>query len=298
MAYILLIFTTLFWSGNFVISRGMHSYIPPISLSFWRWFVALLVLSIFATNKLWQHKSIIRSNFSFIVLQGLVGVAGFNTLIYLAIQSTTAINAVLVNSCIPVLIALCSWFMYGERLNFRQSTGVILSLCGVVLIIIKGDLSLLLSLQLNKGDMIVLLAAFLWAFYSANLKKYPEGLHPLAYLMSIVLVGLVFLIPLYLVERVIVEPITISPQVIVTVLYVAVFASVLAFIFWNRAVREIGANRAGPFIHLMPVFSTILAVLFLHERFYLFHLVGIVLIFTGISMTNLRKNRKKGDLET
>ncbi len=291
MSYILLVLTTLFWSGNFVVSRGMHAEIPPLSLSFWRWVIAFAILSLFALRHLYRQHNLVRRHLRYIVIQGLLGVAGFNTLIYLAIQSTTAINAVLINSCIPVLIVVYSWILYREVMTPRQYIGVLVSLCGVVLIVAHGEIAYLQSLSFNPGDLLVFAAAAIWALYSSNLRNYPKGLHPLAYQSGIVISGLIILTPFYLFELASVGGFTINAASASTILYVALFASVLAFIFWNRAVRTIGANRAGPFIHLMPVFSTILAVIFLGETIQSYHLQGIGLIFTGIAMTTFRIRR-------
>ena len=226
------------------------------------------------------------------LFQGLLGVTGFNTLLYLAMQSTTAINAVLVNSCIPVIIVVISWIIYHERLSVRQYVGVLISLSGVLLIIAKGDVAALQQMTFNRGDLLVLAAAFIWAFYSANLRKYPQGLHPLAYLTGIMAIGLLFLAPCYLVEVWTGRNMQLNIPTLLTVGYVALFASVLAFICWNRAVREIGANRAGPFIHLMPVFSTILAIIFLDEVLLDYHIRGIILVFTGIFLTTFAISKK------
>ncbi len=293
MPYLLLILTTLFWSGNFVLSRGMHAEIPPLGLSFWRWSVALAILFLFGFGHLWKQRGILRDHLGFIALQGLLGVAGFNTLIYMAMQSTTAINAVLVNSCIPVLIALSSWIIYKEKMSPRQCLGVLISLGGVVLIISRGEMAQLLAVTFNRGDLLVLAAAFVWALYSANLRLYPKGLHPFAYQSGIIIIGLAVILPFYLVEMLGGKTMTITVSTVVTILYVALFASILAFVFWNRAVRIIGANRAGVFILLMPVFSTILAVIFLGETIQPYHLKGIILVFSGILMTTVLVNKKK-----
>jgi drug/metabolite transporter (DMT)-like permease len=163
MPYLLLILTTLFWSGNFVLSRGMHAAMPPLALSFWRWSLALVILLILSHRRLWQQRSLIRAHARFIVFQGLLGVTGFNTLLYLAMQYTTVINAVLVNSCIPVLIALFSWRLYRESLLPRQWLGVLVSLLGVVLIMVKGEIAMLEQVSFNRGDLLVLAAAVVWA---------------------------------------------------------------------------------------------------------------------------------------
>ncbi|MGW8192712.1 MAG: DMT family transporter [Desulforhopalus sp.] len=292
MPYVLLIITTLSWSGNFVISRGMHAEIPPLSLSFWRWAVALLILVTFGLRHLLAQRQLVFVHKKFIIIQGILGVAGFNSLVYLALQTTTAINAVLVNSCIPVIIVLISWLMYNDRLSLRQCLGVCISLSGVLVIISHGKPASLLELQFNRGDILMFIAAIFWAFYSANLKRYPRGLHPFAYQTGIVIVGLAVLLPCYLLEVAAGRTMAISAATIVTIVYVAVFASVLAFIFWNRAVTTLGANIAGPFIHLMPVFSTILAVLFLGESFTANHARAIILIFSGIFLTTFRTKRR------
>ncbi|MBW2684041.1 MAG: DMT family transporter, partial [Deltaproteobacteria bacterium] len=155
-----------------------------------------------------------------------------------------------------------------------------------------GEISHLLTMSFNRGDLLVLIAAAIWALYSANLRKYPKELHPLAYLSGIIITGLMAIFPFYLMEMYSGKSIIITASSIVTILYVAIFASLLAFIFWNRAVRSVGANKAGPFIHLMPVFSTILAVFFLGETLHVYHLQGILLIFCGILMTTFMIPRK------
>jgi len=287
MAYLLLSLSALFWSGNFVLSRGMHADIPPLGLSFWRWCVALLILLCFSGRHLRRQRKVLKKHSRFILIQGLLGVAGFNSLIYIAVQTTTAINAVLVNSCIPVLIAVFSWLLHKDTMSPRQCFGVLISLSGVVLIIVRGEVADLLAMNFNRGDLLVLVAAAFWALYSANLRNYPKELHPLAYLLGIIISGLIMIFPFYLMEIYSGKNMPITPPSVATVLYVAIFASLLAFIFWNRAVRIVGANKAGPFIHLMPVFSTILAVFFLGETLYPYHIKGILLIFCGILMTTV-----------
>jgi drug/metabolite transporter (DMT)-like permease len=286
MPYLLLVLTTLFWSGNFVLSRGMHAEMPPVALALWRWLLALAILLPFAWSGLRRQRRLLVAHRAYLVSQGLLGVTGFNTLLYQAMQTTTAINAVLVNSSIPVLIALICWGVYRETLRPRQLLGVAVSLFGVVMILTRGEPGHLLTIQLNRGDLWVLLAALTWACYSANLRRYPADLHPLVYQVAITVCGLVGILPWYLWERLHGAGFTWGPATLATVGYVAVFASVLAFLFWNRAVREVGANRAGPFVHLMPLFSTLMATLFLGESFGLFHFKGMVLIFTGILLTS------------
>jgi len=263
----------------------MHAEIPPVSLAFWRWAIALLIIAPFGLRRVYEQRELLKRHGRFMFFQGLLGVTGFNTLIYIAMQSTTAINAVLVNSCIPVIIVIISWLIYKERLSIKQSVGVLISLSGVLLIIAKGDVAALQQFSFNQGDLLVLAAAVVWAFYSANLRNYPEGLHPIAYQTGIMMMGLIFLIPCYLFELQTGKHMLLNISTVLTIGYVALFASVLAFICWTRAIREVGANRAGPFIHLMPVFSTILAIIFLDEVLLGYHVQGMILVFSGIFIT-------------
>lgn len=292
MPYLLLVLTTLFWSGNFVLSRGMHADIPPLALSFWRWALALAIMLAFSSRIFLSQRAIVYRERRFIIIQGLLGVTGFNSLIYLAVQTTTAVNAVLINSCVPILIALCSLVLFKEPLSRRQWAGILVSLSGVALIIVAGDLSSLVGLEFNRGDLLVLCAGLAWALYSVNLKRFPADLHPFSYLVGIMIAGVLGILPFYLVELRMGFGLSINGPTLITIVYVAIFPSVLAFIFWNRAVRDIGANRAGIFIHLMPVFSSIMAILFLGESIELFHLQGIGLVFAGIFLATYSGSKK------
>ncbi len=288
MPYFLLILTTLFWSGNFVLSRGMHADIPPLALSFWRWLLALLIMWTFSGRIFLAQREVIARHKKFIIIQGLLGVTGFNTLIYLAVQTTTVVNVVLINSGVPILIALYSLCAFKEALLLKQWLGILLSLTGVALIMTSGSLTSLLELQFNRGDLLVFAAGLLWAVYSVNLRRFPQEMHPFSYQTGIMIIGLIGIAPLYLVELASGQQIAVNWPSAATIVYVAIFPSVLAFIFWNRAVRDIGANRAGIFINLMPVFSSILAVIFLDESIEAYHLQGIGLVFAGIALTTLR----------
>lgn len=292
MSYLLLILTTLFWSGNFVLSRGLHTDIPPMALSFWRWLLALVILLLFCWKTVYPQRHILMKERTFIVVQGLLGVTGFNSLIYLAVQTTTAVNAVLINSCTPILIALCSLAIYRERLRARQLLGILTSLTGVALIMTGGDLLSLVGLEFNRGDLLVLFAGLVWALYSINLRNYPKELHPFTFLTGIVIVGLIGIVPLFITELLLGHSMAVTGPTIGAIAYVAIFPSVLAFIFWNRAVRDIGANRAGTFIHLMPAFSSILAVIFLNETIEVFHIQGIALVFVGIFLATFKTGQK------
>jgi drug/metabolite transporter (DMT)-like permease len=283
--YLLLVLTTLFWAGNFVVGRALHGSIPPIALAFWRWTGALLIVLPLAYPRLRTQWLLLRRSWKKLFLCGLLGVGCFNTFIYIALQTTSATNALLINSTIPVLIIFLSWIFCGTLLTRRQALGVLVSLAGVITIVCRADLNMLLSLRVNSGDLWVLVAVVCWSVYTLLLRKRPAGLHPLSFLTAIIVAGLLGLAPFYAWELSQGFRMTLTPLTFAGLCYVSLFASVLAFIMWNHSVDRIGANRAGLFLHLMPVFGTILSIIFLGEAFHLFHAAGIGLIFSGIYLT-------------
>lgn len=282
MPYLLLTLSALIWSGNFVISRAMNDVIPPAGFVFWRWVVALVVLAPIAMPKLRDEWPLVRANLKLVGICGLFGVTLFNFLIYTAMHSTTAINAALVNSAIPIFIIMFARIFYGQRVRLRQHAGIALSLIGVAAIILRGDPSRILTLTFNHGDLLVLVAAIAWGLYSVAIKKYPQGLNPFVFLFSITVAGLLMLIPFYAIEIADGQVMTLNTPTLLSVGYVGVLASVVAFTCWNYGLRKVGPHVGGQFVHLMPAFSTILAVIFLGERLLPFHAVGILLIFAGI----------------
>ncbi|MBJ6798684.1 DMT family transporter [Geomonas propionica] len=282
MPYLLLTLSALIWSGNFVISRAMNNVIPPAGFVFWRWVVALIVLLPVVLPRLREQWPIVRANLPLVGISGLFGVTLFNFLIYTAMHSTTAINAALVNSAIPIFIIMFARIFYGQRVMLRQHAGIALSLVGVAAIILRGNPARILTLSFNRGDLLVLLAAIVWALYSVAIKRYPQGLNPFVFLFCMTVCGLVLLIPFYGYEISQGHLMTWNLPTILSILYVGVLASVVAFTAWNHGLRVVGPHVGGQFVHLMPAFSTIMAVAFLGERLQSFHVAGIVLIFAGI----------------
>ena len=288
MAYLFLILSALFWSGNFVLSRGIAETIPPVALAYFRWITAFLILLPFTFKLIYRDKNLVLKNISYLLALAFLGVAAFNTLIYKAMHFTTAINAVLVTSFIPILILIISLCLYKEKPTRIQMIGILVSIGGILMIILQADMNRLVQLSFNTGDLLVLLAAFAWAAYSVMLKSFPKELHPLVFLQSIIFLGLMILTPFYIVELHFMGMFPVNPTTVISIFYVGLFASVLAFIFWNKAVREIGANNAGPFVHLMPVFGTIFAIIFLGEKVASYHLAGIMFVFVGIFISTRR----------
>jgi drug/metabolite transporter (DMT)-like permease len=284
--YLLLTLTALFWSGNMVLGRGIRGDIPPISLAFWRWVIALLCVLPLA----WPHLSAqwprLRAGWKPIFILGLLGVGGYNTLAYISLQYTVATNAVLLNSFIPIATIALSWAFLGRHLSRAQVVGVAVSFFGVATIVARGEPALLASLSINQGDLWMLGAVLIWAIYTIGLQWRPTGVHPMALLAALIVVGLLALTPLYLWEWLVQDRrINVHPGSLISLLYVGVFPSFLGYVFYNRAVAEVGANQASLFIHLMPVFGTTLSIIFLGEIPHGFHFVGIGLIFTGIWLT-------------
>jgi drug/metabolite transporter (DMT)-like permease len=287
LPYLLLTLTVLFWSGNFILGRGIRELVPPVSLNFWRWMGALLILLPFGLSRVIQAKSIVLKHWKMVALMSIPSIAIFNAFIYMALQTATAINTVLVNAMMPILIALAAWIFFNDRLSLRQTTGVFISLAGLIFIVTRGDWTQLRELTLSAGDLWTLGASLAWAIYSVMLRIRPRQMDPIAFLTVLIAFGLLFSLPFYLRELLNQGGFALTPASIASLAYVAVFPSVLSFIFWNYSVGKVGANRAGIFIHLMPVFSILLAIVFLGESLRLFHVMGMLLIFTGIVMTTL-----------
>jgi len=274
----------LFWAGNFVLARALHADIPPIALSFWRWAGALAILLPFTWRALWQQRKTLRQHWAVLALLGVLGVANYNTFAYLAFQETTATNGVLLSSVTPVLIVALSFLLLGLRVRAGQLGGILISLVGVVIIATEGRPQVLAALTLNRGDLWILAASLDWALYSVCLRWRPAALAPEIFLAAIIILGLIPLTALYAWDLAAGHRFALNLANLSAIGYVALFPSVLAYLFWNRAVTEMGANRTGHYMHLMPAFGTLLAVLLLGERLHGFHLVGAVLIASGILM--------------
>jgi len=285
MHYVLLIFTVLFWSGNFIVGRGIHNEIPPITLAFWRWTVALLIILPFSLGHIVHQFDIIRRNLKILTVLAILSVTNFSIFIYMALKLSTATNTVLINSMIPIFIVMVSWLGFKERITLRQSIGIAISLAGLMFIIANGNLSTLISVRFSKGDLWTICAGISWALYSVLLRKCPIELNSLGFLATLIIIGTLFISPFYIWEMSTGKTMNISQASIGSIVYVALFASILAYIFWNKAIQIIGANKTGIFIHLMPVFSIILAIIFLDEKLRGYHIKGTILIFSGILLT-------------
>ena len=271
--YALLTLAILFWSGNFVLGRAIRADIPPIALSFWRWACAAFVIVWFALPHVRHDWPLIRRHWPILLLFAFLGVTMFNTLVYSGLQFTVAINALLMQAMMPVLIVGISFLLFRERFTWQQAVGLSLSLLGAFLIIVQGNLAVLRTLSLNRGDVLVFAASVLYALYTALLRKRPR-LHPLTFLAATFIPGALMILPLYLWELGAVGGFALNWQSLLAIGYVAVFPSILAYLFYNRGVELAGANRGGQFLYLMPVFGGLMAVGLLGERLFWYHGAG------------------------
>ena len=283
----------MFWAGNFVLARAFSFEIPPITLAFIRWSAALVVLLPFIIPTLLRHRQEIKENWKILIILGGLSVAGFNTLAYTGLQSTTAINGTLLQSSMPVMILLLCSFFLNEKASLKQWFGVSISLAGVLLLLSQGNLQMLLDLELNVGDIWITAAMFVWGLYSIALRWKPSSLSALCFLSVTVIVGLMFLTPMAWWEMQDKPAIVWNDDLYMLVAYLAVFPSILSYLFWNYGVIKLGANRAGLFVHLMPLWGMLLSSVFLDEKIQEFHLWSIALIFTGIYLAAVSNSAKQ-----
>ena len=289
-AYLFLVLTTLFWAGNFIVGKAASLFeIPPFTLNFYRWTFAWLILAPFTLKEIIEKKNYILENIKLIIILGITSITIFNSIVYYSLNFTQVISGVLMISTIPVMIIIFCWLLKIEKTNIFQILGVIFSLCGVVVIITKANLTILLNLNFNKGDLWMVVAMFSWALYSALLRKKKLELSQLSLLQTIISAGLVFLLPAYLIELALGYKANIHLPFILTLTYVVLFPGLASFILWIKGISIIGSNRAGIFLHLIPIFSTIFAIIIFKEKFMLYHLIGAMLIISGIILSS-KKN--------
>lgn len=280
--HLLLVLAQLAWAGNAIAGRIAVGVVPPISLAFWRWLVAVLLLVPFALPAVIAERHQIIRQWKLLFVLGVTSVTSYNTLLYLALTTSTAINTTLVTSTMPVAIVALSWLWLGIRLRRLQVLGVALSLAGVVLVIARGEWRLLASLTLEPGDVWALAAMATWSVFSVLLRRYPPGLSAKALLFVQVLLGLVALVPIYLVELASVGGFEPSSRAILLILFVAIFPSLFAYGFWNIGVGKLGPQLSGLYINLTPVFTAIMGAALLGEPVAWFHALGLGLIISGI----------------
>jgi drug/metabolite transporter (DMT)-like permease len=282
LPFLPLVLASLFWSGNWVVGRALRDAMPPVAMNFWRWTGAAIMLAPFVLPRLAGRWHIVGRHWRILALLGATGAALFQALVYLGLGMTTTVNAVLMNSSVPLFIILCSFWLEREHATPRQIFGILVSFAGILVIMMRGDVGALLQFNFNRGDAIILAAMPIWGVYSVMLKRRPRELDGLEFLFVLALSGIACMAPFFIAENVLVRSGTLTPTTVGAVIYVSLFSSVLGYICWNKGVAAVGANRAGFTIHLLPAFGTVLALIFLDEHLHLFHLVGFTTILIGV----------------
>lgn len=286
LAWVMLALPPLFWAGNFIVGRAMRDTVPPMALSFYRWLIALVCLLPFAWPAFKRDaRHYWRVRWTLLGVS-LTGVAAFNVLVYIGLQSTSAANGMLLNSFIPLLIAALGALLYRERLTLGQWSGMLLSLCGVIIIVSHGSWQALVSLSVARGDLIVFIATVCWAFYTLWLRQIPAAIDRRGLMLAQILIGLVALLPLYVWEWLQGNVAAWNMHSLLAVGYVGIFPSVVAFMLYGAGVMRVGAARAGLFIHLIPLFGALLSVVVLREALHLYQLVGMLAILSGVVWVN------------
>src|SRR6266700_934145 len=279
--YVLLSITAMCWAGNAIVGRLAAGHIAPVTLSFLRWSLAFLVILPFAWKHLARDWNAIRSRLGTMIVLSITGIGAFTSLQYWSLELTTALNTLLLQSAGPLIVAVWSLVLFGVRLTLAQACGVVLSLTGVLVILLHGDLTTLENIEFNKGDLIFIVALVIFAFYSVLSRKRPD-IHGLSFVAFTFGCGAACLIPLLIWELFARPVMQINAGNLLSLFYVAVFPSTLAYLCFNRGVQLIGANRAAPFFHVVPVFGTVMSIVFLGERPQAFHFIGFALVLTGV----------------
>jgi drug/metabolite transporter (DMT)-like permease len=293
---ILMLLVALFWSVNFVIGRAIAGYIPPVSLASLRWILAFCFFLPFALPHLKKDWPVIRQHMPTLLFLGVIGPGCYNTITYVGLGYTEAINGLVLNSSAPIFIAITAWLLFRDPISSMQATGMVVAFAGVMVIVTKGHPESLANFRFNFGDLLLITAMLTWSIYTAYLRKRPviawQSFAGLTYFIA----GFGNL-PLAFIEVAQGKTIPFELAAIAVVLYVAIFPSLLAYVFYNRGVELLGPTRSGFYLFLIPVFGGILATIFLGERLYPFHLIGFALIIGGVAAGTFTSMRVKPDPE-
>lgn len=279
--YLLLSITALCWAGNAIVGRLAAGHIPPVTLAFLRWSLAFLIILPLAWKHLVRDWGAIRGHLGIMVFLSMTGVGAFTSLQYWSLEHTQALNTLLLQSAGPLIVALWSLLLLGVRLTPAQAGGIAVSLVGVLVILLHGDLTALSSIAFNKGDLIFIVALAIFGLYSVLSLKRPN-IHGLSFVAFTFGCGAACLVPLFIWELSARPVMQLDTANLLSLFYVAVFPSTVAYLCFNRAVQLIGANRAAPFFHVVPVFGTVMSIVFLGEHPQPFHLIGFALVLTGV----------------
>jgi drug/metabolite transporter (DMT)-like permease len=286
----LAILATFIWSGNFIIAKTANKQIPPISLNFYRWLVAAVIIFPFAIKKFKTEWPVVKQSWHYLFWISLAGISLFNTFVYVGAHYTSAINLALIGTTTsPILSVIFARIFLKEKIGWQKLTGMLLCIIGVLFLLAKGDFQNLLTLTFSKGDWWVLLAAFCFSVYNTLVRKKPSGISPVNFLFVIFTIGTLLSLPFFIWEAYQHPSIAWNGNLLLSVLYLGIGASVICFLIWNKAIHILGAGRTALFGNLIPVFSSLEAVVILHEGFSWIHGVSMVLVFIGILVANIRQ---------
>jgi len=285
----LAVLATIIWSGNFIIARGMYKQVPPVSLAFYRWLCASIIILPFALKQFKIEWPVVKRSWHYFFWASLTGVSLFNTLVYIGGHYTSAINLALIGTTSsPIFSVIFARIFLKEKIGWFKVLGMILCISGILFLLSKGNILNLLSFRFTKGDSWVLLAAFSFAVYNTMVKKKPASVSPINFLFVVFSFGTILLAPFYFWEISNTAPIVWNIKLLLAILYIGIGASVICFFIWNIAIHKLGAGRTALFGNLIPVFSSLEAVIILNERFTWIHAVGMIIVFTGILLANLK----------
>lgn len=294
--YWLALLPAMFWGSNVVVAGAVIPGVQPAALAFCRWTAAMLFLLPFALPHLWRQRAIVFRHWRILTVLGVLGISGFNLLVYLALETTSAVNTALVQGCLPVAVIVASWVINRDSIGWRAAGGMALAFAGVVIVITDADLGVLRALEFRTGDLINVSAMWIWGVYVVLLNRRPLELHPLAFLLVIIMIGDCLTGAIYLSG--LLGPVAIDftlPRV-GAIAYIALFPSLLAFHLWSRAITALGPNVAGQFQYLIPVFGMLFAVLLLGEPLRLYHVLAIVIVLTGVWLASKPAIPAPGDV--
>jgi len=284
------------WGATYVIVRAIHEDVPPITLNFWRWVVVLVLLLPWTAGAAWRYRAALRQNAWLLGALSVTGVVFYQSAAYIALSTTTAINAGLIYATVPVVTPLISYALYRELVTLRQALGISVSMAGVVTILVRAEWALLADFVFTPGDLWMLVSVVAWALYSVLLRRLRGNLPPLVLVMALAVIGVVVLLPFYGWEWATAGGFELSRSTILGLAYLSIASAIVSYVCWNSAVAVIGANTAGLFLHLIPVFTVALAILALGEQLHGFHVAGTALIATGIYLTVTRPGTSRSKL--
>ena len=281
------------WSGNWVLGRAVRADVPPAGLTFWRAFLASLILLPFALRSGREQWEAYKKGWKVVWTFGLLVTAAFQLMVYYGLHFTEATNALLMNATAPLYVIIIARLILGDTVNARQMVGISISFVGAAVLVSRGDLASLLHLRFNIGDLWIVLALVVWGLYSTLLRFKPKGLSPVNLIFGMSVAGTIMLLPVYVAETLAGHPVHLTAATVGSVAYTAIFASIVALMSFNAAVERIGPSKAIYFLHLMPVFGALMSFVFLGERLYLYHLIGFPIALGGVLMATMVPDTKR-----